>query len=199
MECGKVGKMYKLLPLLLLVSCGLPLSGPSNLVFEIRENAKAPLNGETKAFQNFRQQILDAKCVKCHKNFTKEENLLKYISKKDPDSSKLFEVVKNGSMPKKAPPLTTLELEMVRKYIENVEVIEDVTFAELNEKILTPKCLKCHKKMGDEAILNEKWIDLKSPFNSKLYLSTLSGEMPKKSDPLSKAEMNIIKGYLKSK
>lgn len=149
-------------------------------------------------FRNVSVNILETKCVGCHKKFSIEENMLKYIDGNNPDTSKLFEVVRNGSMPKKAAPLTTLELEMVRMYIQNVEVIRNVTFAELKKEILEPKCLGCHKKSGDEALLIERWVDKKSPFASKLYLTTKSGRMPKKANHLTPEEMKFIKGYLRT-
>lgn len=172
-----------------LASCGKP--GP--LFFQAPEFEKA------NSFQSLTTNILETKCVSCHKNFKIEENLLPYINENDPDSSKLYEVVKNGSMPKKAPPLTSLELEMVRNYISNVEVIKNVSFDQLKKEIIEPKCLSCHKKSGDEAFITEKWVNKKSLFESKLYTTTLNGSMPKKSVPLSKEEMKLIKGYLKTK
>ncbi len=181
-------KMLSLILLLILVSCG--QRGP--LLFEV------PDEEVVGTFRNLSVNILESKCVSCHKNFAIEENMLKYIDGNNPDTSKLFQVVLDGSMPKKAKPLTTLELEMVRTYIEKVEVIRDVTFAELKTQILEPKCLGCHKKAGDEAVLIQRWVDKKSPFASKLYISTKNGSMPKNADPLTKEEMKLIKGYLRT-
>jgi hypothetical protein len=181
-------KHVLLLSLFFLISCG--ARGP--LVFEVPEEERMG------TFRNLSSNILESKCVGCHKNFSIEENMLKYIDGNNPDTSKLFEVVKDGSMPKKAAPLNTLELEMVRAYIQNVEVIRNVTFAELKKEILEPKCLGCHKRAGDEAVLIERWVDKKSPFASKLFISTKNGSMPKKADHLTVEEMKFIKGYLRT-
>lgn len=181
-------KWFSLLTLFVLVSCG----NRSALFFEVPEEMTPG------TFRNLSVNILETKCIGCHKNFAIPENMLKYIDGNNPDTSKLFEVVKDGSMPKKAKPLNTVELEMVRTYIENVEVIRDVSFAELKEKILTPKCLSCHKKAGDEEVLITRWVDKKSPFASKLFKSTKNGSMPKKDVPLTKEEMKLIKGYLRT-
>lgn len=180
----------KLLILLFFVSaCGKP--GPLNF--------EAPEIKKVGSFQGLSSDILQTKCVSCHANFRVEENLLPYINESDPDTSKLYEVVKNGSMPKKAPPLTTLELEMVRNYISNAEVIKNVSFDQLRKEIIEPKCISCHKKSGDEGFITEKWINKKSLFESKLYTTTLLGSMPKKSPRLTTEEMKLIKGYLKNK
>lgn len=181
-------KLAYLFLLIAFISCG--KRGP--LFFEVPEEQVVG------TFRNLSVNILETKCVNCHKNFSIEENMLKYIDGNNPDTSKLFQVVKDGSMPKRAKPLTTLELEMVRTYIENVEVIRDVTFEELKTNILDTKCLSCHKKAFDEAYVIERWVDKKSPFASKLYISTKSGKMPKKADPLTKDEMKWIKGYLRT-
>lgn len=181
--------MKKLVFLIFLTSCG----ARSPLVFEVKSLEKPG------SFKALTTNILQTKCVNCHRNFKIEENLLKYIDGNNPETSQLFEVVKNGSMPKKGPPLTTLELEMVRSYIENVENVPSVTFQEFKTKILEPKCLSCHKRMGDEALVVERWVNQKSLFESKLYLTTSSGSMPKNNSKLNKEEMKIIKGYLKTK
>jgi hypothetical protein len=181
-ECGTM--MKTLFLLILLSSCG--ARGP--LIFE------APLIEKEESFQGLTANLLANKCNGCHKGFAKEENLLKYMDGDRPDSSALFISVKNGSMPKNAPLLITPELEMVRSYIEKNDV-RKINFQEFKTSILVPKCLGCHKKMTDEENLKQ-WIDVKKPFESKLFLTTQNGSMPKKSGALTKLEMNIIKGYL---
>lgn len=178
-----------LLSLLFIIgSCG----KRDKLTFEVSEEHTPG------TFRNLSANILETKCVSCHKNFAIEENMLKYIDGNNPDTSILFQVVKDGSMPKRARPLTTVELEMVRMYIEKVEVIRNVSFEELRTQILEPKCLSCHKKSGDEQFVMDRWVDKKSPFSSSLYKATKSGRMPKNSEPLSVEEMKLIKGYLRT-
>jgi len=181
-------KHVLIISLFLFISCG--ARGP--LEFQV------PQEEVFGTFANLNANVLHAKCITCHENFKIEENMLKYIDGNNPDTSKLFQVLKDGSMPKKSKPLTSVELEMVSTYIQNVEIIRDVSFAELKTEILEPKCLSCHKKAGDEAVLIQRWVDKKSPFASKLYISTKNGSMPKKADHLTAEEMKFIKGYLRT-
>lgn len=176
--------MKKLFILLFLCSCG--PRGP--LFFE----APMAIQNEV-SFQNLKASIIETKCLSCHSDFSEEENLLPYIEGNDPDKSKLFEVVKDGSMPMDAPALTSEELELVRNYIQTLT--PKVTFKKLKDEILTPKCLACHKKMGDEVNF-EKWVNTESPLESKVLLRTLDGSMPKNGTPLSSLEIEMIKAYL---
>lgn len=179
--------MKKLIILLFLCSCG--PRGP--LFFE------APMAIQNEAsFQNLKASIIETKCLTCHSDFAQEENLLPYIDGNDPDKSKLFEVVKDGSMPMEAPVLTTEELELVRSYIQSLDRTPKVTFKKLKDEILTTKCLACHKKMGDE-INFEKWVNFDTPLESKVLLRTMDGSMPKNGTPLSSAEIEMIKAYLR--
>ncbi len=164
--------------LLFLCSCG--ARGP--LFFE----APMAIQGEV-SFQNLKTSIIETKCLSCHSDFAEEKNLLPYIDGNDPDKSKLFEVVKDGSMPIDAPQLTSIELEMVRSYITSIEI---GPFQKLKNEVLVPKCLGCHKKMGDEENL-KKW-------GSKLLLRTQDGTMPKNGTPLNAKEMKLIRDYLNS-
>lgn len=175
--------------LLLISSCG----ARSPLFFE----APMAMEGEVN-FQNLKVSIIETKCLSCHSDFAEEENLLPYIEGNDPDQSKLYEVVKDGSMPMDAPVLTAEELEMVRSYISSLHQAPKVTFKKLKDEILAPKCLGCHKKMGEETNF-EKWVNVESPAQSKVLLRTLDGSMPKNGTPLSSAEIGMIKSYLRVK
>lgn len=179
--------MKAFLLLFILVSCG--PRGP--LTFEYRDGK---IQEET-AFNNMKIAILDSKCLSCHKNFSDEENLFPYLKETVATETKLFKVLENGSMPKKAPPLTTKELEEVKAYIEGLP--RPVSFEELNDKVLVPKCISCHKKIKAEENL-ERWINQDAIFTSKLYTTTLEGSMPKKAERLSEEEMKLIVGYLRA-
>lgn len=180
--------------LLLLVSCE-----RSELIFSAPEEKFQEIS-----FQNFKANLLETKCMSCHKGFEDEKNLLQYIDVNDPENSLLYLVVKDGSMPPKGKPLTSLELEFVRNYVasfqrpaetESPEPLPAAGFDELKEKILIPKCLSCHKKMGDEENI-QRWVNVDAPLESKLYLRTLDRSMPKGGEPLSDEEMKLIKRYL---
>lgn len=75
-----------------------------------------------RALIDLRVTILDPhKCSKCHKGEQGEKKMLSTIIPGNADDSKFFQVLVDGSMPKNNPPLSTLELEYVRKYIENLK------------------------------------------------------------------------------
>lgn len=175
--------------LFFLCSCG--ARGP--LFFE----APMAIQSEV-SFQNLKASIIETKCLSCHSDFSIEENLLPYIEGNDPEKSRLFEVVKDGSMPMDAPVLNSEELELVRNYISNLDRSARVTFKKLKDEILTPKCLGCHKKMGEEENF-VKWVNVDAPRESKLLLRTQDGSMPKNGTPLNAAEMGMIKSYLRVK
>lgn len=175
--------------LFFLCSCG--ARGP--LFFEAPMAIQSEVN-----FQNLKASVIEAKCLSCHSDFAQEENLLSYIEGNDPEKSKLFEVVKDGSMPMDAPVLNSEELELVRNYILNLNPTARVTFKKLKEEIIAPKCLGCHKKMGEEENF-VKWVNADSPRDSKLLLRTQDGSMPKNGKPLNAVEMEMIKSYLRVK
>lgn len=181
--------MRLLFVLFFLCSCG--ARGP--LFFE----APMAIQSEV-SFQNLKSSIIETKCLSCHSDFEEEENLFPYIEGNDPEKSKLFKVVKDGSMPMDAPVLNSEELELVRSYILSLNQTARVTFKKLKDEILAPKCLGCHKKMGEEENF-VKWVNVDSPKDSKLLLRTQDGTMPKNGAPLSSAELEMIKSYLRVK
>lgn len=183
--------------LLFLASCG----ERSKLIFSAPEEKFQEIS-----FQNFRANLLETKCMSCHKDFSDEKKLLEYIDLKNPDNSILYLVVKDGSMPPRGRPLTSLELEFVRNYVTSFQKpsepeiptpLPETGFAELREKILVPKCLGCHKRMGDEENL-KRWVNTEAPLESKLYVRTFDRSMPKGGEPLSEEEMKLIKDYVES-
>jgi mono/diheme cytochrome c family protein len=82
--------------------------------------------------------------------------------------------------------------------MKHLETQPVVSFETIKTTILVPKCLGCHKKMGDEALLISKWVTPGDLENSKLYKSVANGSMPKKADPLSSEEILNIANYIKS-
>lgn len=191
-------KSLLLLSLFLFASC---LPDESGLKFQVSAPQKPAQEAQTAeippevSFEFLSQEILAPKCITCHKGFTDEQKLLKHVKGNDPEISPLFESVKTGRMPKKAAPLNSRELEIVRTYIESIRIERLVTYDELKEKILVPKCMSCHKKAGEESNIM-RWINQDSPMESKLLKSTESGRMPKDNPPLSASELNLIKNYL---
>lgn len=191
-------KSFLFLFLFLLTSC---LPDESGLKFHVSEPQKPARETRTAEiprevnFEFLSQEILTPKCISCHKGFTDEQKILKHVKGNDPEISPLFDSVKTGRMPKKAAPLNSRELEIVRTYIEGIRIERLVTYDELKEKILAPKCMTCHKKAGEEANIM-RWINQDSPMESKLLETTESGLMPEDNPPLSASELNLIRNYL---
>ncbi|WPU66885.1 hypothetical protein [Peredibacter starrii] len=190
-------KLLLLTSLFLVASC---LPDRTSLRFD---DASPRLNTQTREteipdevdFKVLSEEILVPKCISCHKGFTDETRILKHVKENDPEISPLFQSVKTGRMPKKAPPLESRELEIVRRYVESVRIERVVTYDELKEKILVPKCIECHKKSGEETNIM-RWIDQENPSESKLIKATESGRMPKNNPKLSAYELNLIRNYL---
>lgn len=72
---------------------------------------------------------------------------------------------------------------------------ELVTFDVLNQKILTPHCISCHKKSGTEEGI-AKWVVPGEPEKSKLFNSVKEGRMPKRANPLPLKDVELIRQYI---
>lgn len=72
---------------------------------------------------------------------------------------------------------------------------ELVTFDVLNQHIITPHCISCHKKSGTEEGI-AKWVVPGEPEQSKLFNSVKEGRMPKKASPLPLADVELIRQYI---
>jgi mono/diheme cytochrome c family protein len=156
------------------------------------------------SFEEVKQKILVPHCLKCHEDVDNEKALMAWITPAKPDESPFYVAIKSGEMPQDGSPLSEDELLLVEKYIASMKPVQieietpSVSFADINSNILVPKCLGCHKKMGDEALLISKWVTPGDPENSKMYKSVLNGSMPKKAERLSDEEIAAIASYIKS-
>src|SRR5690606_19874620 len=172
---------------LLLISCG------KRDGFEFIETHGNDLQLEHEkllTFQDLRNRILVPHCITCHKRSGTEEGIEKWVIAGDPENSKIFKVIRDGSMPKKADPLSTADLEFVRQYIIDLATrrnLETIDFVTLKNEILVPYCLNCHKRMDNEENL-KRWIDLNNPLNSRLLQAVIEGKMPKNGPPLDTEE-----------
>lgn len=185
--------------LLFLCICSVILSCGKREGFEFSEATNLGLDGEKYlTFDDLKSRILIPHCISCHKKSDTEDGIKNWFIPGQPENSKLYLVIKDGRMPKKADPLPTSELEFVRKYIIDAleqKKLSTVDFNTLRNEILIPHCLSCHKRMDNEENIT-KWINLKSPLESRLLQAVVEGKMPKKADPLSINEQNIIRRYL---
>lgn len=102
----------------LLAGC-LPTDPKSSLAFKTNPipTTEEVDPDEKITFETLKNKILTPYCIACHKGFAEEKKLLKKVEPGDPEESELFQVVKDGSMPKDVPPLTSQELDLVRRYI----------------------------------------------------------------------------------
>jgi len=176
----------------LLVSCG-KRSG-----LEFLETQNFDLQEKHLSFNDLKERIIVPHCLTCHKRSGTEEGIEKWIVPGDPENSKIYQVIKNGTMPKKAEPLSTADLEFVRQYIMDIPKVRaqlTVDFETLKNEILVPHCLSCHKRMDNEESL-KRWINTEAPMKSRLLQAVLEGKMPKNAAPLTKNDQNIIIQYL---
>jgi len=119
-----------------------------------------------------------------------------------PEKSSLYKSIKSGYMPKHQNPLSPKLMELVKYYIEGIksnvgEDKETEKFAMLKDEIIVPYCIKCHDQFDREKLIL-KYISTDDVEKSKLLKSVVSGDMPKKADPLSKEKQKIIRDYIKS-
>lgn len=101
-----------LLSLLLLLSCG----KKSDLFFE-QKSLQEQQTQQLTPFAELQKHIIIPHCLKCHKKSGEEEGLSRWIIAGDPENSKLYQVIKDGSMPKSAAPLGSADVELVWQYI----------------------------------------------------------------------------------
>lgn len=149
-------------------------------------------------FDDLKNRIIAPHCMGCHKRSGTEDGIKNWVVPGDPESSKLYQVIKSGQMPKKADPLPTTEVEFVRQYIldmASARVLETVDFDTLKNEILAPHCLTCHKRMDNEESIM-RWVNVSEPMKSRLLGVVIEGKMPKNGTPLTSREQNIIKKYL---
>jgi hypothetical protein len=106
----------KIIFLSILVSCGIGgARGPLNFEAKVDEQILA----EEVNFAVLQKEILP-KCIGCHQGWVSEEAIEELIVAGQPEESPFFDSVKTGWMPKRAPPLNSFQLEIVRNYILNI-------------------------------------------------------------------------------
>ncbi len=188
--------------LLMLLALGQACVGEkkSDLQFSAPDTRTGSITvNDLETFAGLKSKILDGKCISCHQNFATEEGIAKYVVPKKPEFSKLFTEVEDGSMPKGSSPLSTLELEVVMTYINNLKVATPpsgkVDFIRIQKQILIPSCVQCHQNITSEENLM-KWIDKKRPLKSLFLKVVTSGSMPKKAAKLSLEDQDLIREYL---
>lgn len=168
------------------------------------------------SFALLKQNILEPMCLRCHAWVLDEAKVDTRIVPGEPDSSSLFRLVENGSMPVGGPALTLDQLDIVRRYIiakgsagggdirpaptpvpgDDDDVIVVVpTYAEVNEKIIAPKCIRCHNDMATEEGLRDYYEPGRSN-QSLLYERVADGSMPRRGPPLTEDELLLVRRFI---
>ncbi len=199
-------KPFIILFLATLVSCGIGgAKSPLNFAVNIEE----PVRAEEVNFEVLKERVLP-KCIGCHKDWTSEEVVNRFTRENNPEESRFFTTIADGSMPKNSPSLSPILKEITRNYIQNIvynppveESLPDdlkVDFNMLNEKVFKISCLPCHAARGlkDEEALLKKWVDKENPEQSKLLTSVVSGKMPKQRNLLTPNQIELIRKYVNS-
>ncbi|MES2526753.1 MAG: hypothetical protein V4598_06685 [Bdellovibrionota bacterium] len=198
-------KHFNLIFLATLVSCGIGgAKSPLNFAVNIEE----PVRAEEVNFEVLKERVLP-KCLGCHKDWTSEEVVNRFTKESNPEQSRLYTTILDGTMPKNSPSLSPILKEITRNYIQNIvynppveEPLPDdlkVDFNMLNEKVFKISCLPCHsaRALKDEASL-QRWVNKADPEQSKLLLSVTSGKMPKQRNLLTPNQVEMIRRYVKS-
>lgn len=113
-------KFFTLALLLVSLTACLPFGGKSGLNF--RENT-IPIDEEivpdVVSFDFLKRTVLTPYCISCHAEMGDEKKLNFWIVKGNAEDSDLYFWMKDGEMPPERP-ATTRELEIVRRYIEQL-------------------------------------------------------------------------------
>lgn len=165
------------------------------LVEMIKTYISAQLPQESVTFNELRSKVLKpAQCMTCHKDWKKEIDWEPTFTRGEPAHSALFTKVRDGHSTVDVPALKEAQITVVENFIWNAMGPEEITFNEFKDKIITPYCIKCHKKMDEEAVL--KAVVPKAPHKSRYYLSIKNDSMPKGGAPLSKEEKRFVRHYI---
>lgn len=74
-------------------------------------------------------------------------------------------------------------------------VVVGPTYKEFNEKIIAPKCLRCHSDMGTEEGLRDYYTPGRST-QSLLYERVADGSMPRRGPPLTEDELLLVRRFI---
>lgn len=201
-------KSFSLIFLATLASCGIGDSkGPLSFSVKVTEAVRS----EDVDFAVLKKNVLP-KCIGCHRDWTSEEIVNRFTRENLPEESRLYTTMRDGSMPKNSPAVSSEILEIARSYVQNIQYkrpVEEplpddglpVSFDVVNEKVFKVSCLPCHARgsLKDAgALANSKWIDKVNPDQSRLLLSVVSGKMPKERNYLTPNQIELIKRYLRN-
>lgn len=128
-------------------------------------------------------KIFQPKCLACHVQFGNYNDLMSsgFVVAKNPESSRLYQMVASGQMPKNGTPLSEAEVKAIYEWISNGSPAASAevpgappssglptapaspaapstpsggvspTFAWIQANVLTPRCIICHRGSGAPA------------------------------------------------
>jgi mono/diheme cytochrome c family protein len=202
-------KMVILLTLLTSASC-LPSFDKTALNFDDGSITLTPLvaDGEKVTFAILKEKLLQPHCMSCHSRIGDEARLLDWVVPGKVEESDLYQVVKDGRMPKNGDPLDSRYLDLIQRYISDLEPetnpeetpppqVEIVTLENVKNEIIIPHCIICHNKMEDDSQILSK-ITPGKPLESVLYQVIENGSMPKGGEQLSIEKLDLLRKYIES-
>jgi hypothetical protein len=106
-----------LLPLLFILTSCIEAGSDESGVFQVL-NPVEPIPADEKVtFKIINDQITAPLCIRCHAWAGDESRVLSRIKAGEPESSRFYRVMEDGSMPKGGPEMTSDQLALVRRYI----------------------------------------------------------------------------------
>ena len=109
-------QIFLLLPFFLIAGC-IETGSDESLQFRVTEPITVPIENEQVTFQMINEAILTPLCVRCHGWASDEPRVNSRIKPGFPEESRLFTIVESGSMRIGGPVLTLEQLDLLRRYI----------------------------------------------------------------------------------
>lgn len=178
-------------------------------------------------FLKVQELILSKRCQTCHNQLTSAglglsnyNDVLNWVKPGDAQSSKLYQDVFSGNMPKNEGRLSDKEIEFIKNWINDGAIYAvdatpppvvvpppvidyEPTFASIKSKIYDVKCARCHTGTDNESGIDltgydnfKIFIAEGSPDDSPIYLDVMSGNMPKGGPMLSTKEIEAIETWI---
>jgi len=111
-----VNRLLSLMFLLFSLQSCLEAGSDEASVFQIREPLQV-IPGQDVTFAMLRSAIFDNQCMRCHAWSVNEAEVKSRMVPGRPESSRIYRLVENGSMPMGGPELTLEQLDLLRRYI----------------------------------------------------------------------------------
>lgn len=110
--------LLAILPLLFILTSCIEAGSDESGVFQVLKPVQPPADeNEVVTFKMINDQLMQPLCVRCHAWAGDEERVLSRVKPGEPESSRFYRVMEDGSMPKGGPEMTSEQLALVRRYI----------------------------------------------------------------------------------